>query len=237
MLLLLFLKRVVKYFLFHVKWHRRLSFYFTSDISLKSTFEGANKVYPYSYYKGSMGYGTYIGPHCEIKANIGRFTSISPFVRTNTGIHPMSSPYMTTSPMFYSTQKQNGKTFADRMLFNEFKKSTTIGNDVWVGENVFFTGGLTIGDGAVVLAGAVVTKDVPPYAVVGGVPAGIIKFRYDKDTIDWLLNLRWWDMDVEWLEEHWELFCDMEKFKSYTSSNNDMIETSFRSELLGWSGG
>lgn len=84
-----------------------------------------------------MGYGSYLGSNCEMRANIGRFTSIAPYVRSHRGVHPLTSPYVTTCPMFYSTKKQNGKTFANRMLFNEFRKPPTIGNDVWVGENVF----------------------------------------------------------------------------------------------------
>ena len=198
----------------------KIKFGFSNEIALSSSFEGANKLYPHSYFKGSMGYGTYIGPNSEIEANIGRFTSIANYVRTNTGIHPIEEPYCTTSPMFFSTQKQNGKTFADRMMFDEFKEATYIGNDVWVGENVFFAGGLTIGDGAVVLAGAVVTKDVPPYAIVGGVPAKVLKYRYDDKTIKWLLHLKWWNMDLKWLKEHWELLCDIDKMKSYFKDND-----------------
>ena len=83
-------------------------------------------------------------------------------------MHPFQAPYVTTCPMFYSTLRQNGYTFADRNTFVETKVYTRIGNDVWIGQNVFMTGGLTIGDGAVILAGSVVTKDVPPYAIMGG---------------------------------------------------------------------
>lgn len=197
------------------KWRKKLRLEFSSHIKRDSVFEGANKIYHHTYFSGTMGYGSYIGPHCEIIANIGRFTSIAPYVRTNTGVHPLYKPFATTSPMFYSTQKQSGVTFADRMIFQEFSAPTNIGNDVWVGENAFFVGGVTIGDGAVVLAGAVVTKNVPPYAVVGGVPAKVIKYRYDEETVLFLLNLKWWDKDREWLSEHWELLSDVEKLKEY----------------------
>ena len=211
-----FIKHVIKFLLLKTKYCLGgVQFCFSNEIALRSSFEGANKLYPHTYFKGTMGYGTYIGPHSEIEANIGRFCSIACYVRTNTGIHPIGAPYATTSPMFFSTQKQNGKTFADRMMFDEFKKPTTIGNDVWIGENVFFTGGLTIGDGAVVLAGAVVTKDVPPYAVVGGVPAKVLKYRYDEKTIRWLIELKWWNMDIKWLQENWELFCGIDKLRVY----------------------
>ena len=78
-----------------------------------------------------------------------------------------------------------------------FIKPCEIGNDVWIGDNVFIKSGVKIGDGAVVGAGAVVTKDVPPYAVVVGVPARVIKYRFDEKTIAELLELKWWDLDAQ----------------------------------------
>ena len=193
--------------------HVRLSF--LSKVSLESHFEGANRIQPYTRFSGSMGYGSYIGHNCDIGANIGRFTSIAPYVRTNRGVHPYTYPYATTCPMFFSTQRQNGSTFANRMMFDEFKERPIIGNDCWIGENAFLIGGITVGNGAVILAGAVVTKNVPPYAIVGGVPAKVIKYRYDEETIRFLLDFKWWDQDVKWLQHHWELLCDIEKFKSH----------------------
>ncbi len=213
-------KRMAGNILFRLHWRKKGSVlcHRTATVSKNSRFEGANKVYPYAVFEGSMGYGTYIGPHSEIQADIGRFTSISSHVRTNAGIHPMSEPFVTTSPMFYSVRKQAGQTFANKMMFDEFKEPAKIGNDVWIGENVFFVGGVTIGDGAVVLAGAVVTKDVPPYAVVGGVPAKVLKYRYDEETIRFLLDIKWWDMDKDFLREHWELLCDVDKLKDYLAN-------------------
>lgn len=155
--------------------------------------------------------------NCIVGASIGRFTSIAPFVRTNSGIHPISAPYATTCPMFFSTGKQCGKTFADRMMFKEVQKDVVIGNDCWIGEGVFLGGNITIGDGAVVMAGAVVVNDVPPYAVVGGIPARIVKYRYDDETINFLLKFKWWEKDLSWLKEHWELMCNIEKLKDYSS--------------------
>ena len=72
---------------------------------------------------------------------------------------------------------------------------------------------MNIGDGAMVLAGAVVTKDVPPYAIVGGVPAKVKSYRYDEETIVFLLKARWWEKSLVWLKEHWELFSDMDKLR------------------------
>lgn len=66
-----------------------------------------------------------------------------------------------------------------------------------------------------VLANAWVTKDVPPYAIVGGTPAKVISYRYDEATVQFLLRVRWWENSREWLEKHWELLCDMDALKNY----------------------
>ena len=199
----------------------------TSRISRDSTFEGANKIYPHTSFRGVMGYGSYISFYCEIEADIGRFTSIAPHVRINRGVHPYTYPYTTTCPMFFSTRKQNGQTFANRIMFDELRDRPIIGNDCWIGENAFLVGGITIGDGAVILAGAVVTKDIPPYAIAGGVPAKILKYRYDEETIRFLLKFKWWDMDKDWLRKNWELMCNVDKLKiemdeSYIKKGNDI---------------
>ena len=140
-----------------------------------------------------MGFGSYLGPNSYVVGNIGRFTSIAPFVRCNSGVHPYKLPYVTTSPSFYSlnlNHSQNGSTFAKQQMFkehmfvdNDNKWIVNIGHDCWIGEHVFMVGGVTVNNGAVVLAHAVVTKDVPPYAIVGGIPAKVIGYRYDEETI------------------------------------------------------
>lgn len=86
---------------------------------------------------------------------------------------------------------------------------------MWIGSRVLIVGGVTIGDGAVVLTGAVVTKDVPPYAIVGGVPAKIIRYRYDEETVKFMLRIKWWNMPEKWLKENWRLLNDMDKLKTY----------------------
>jgi acetyltransferase-like isoleucine patch superfamily enzyme len=80
-------------------------------------------------------------------------------------------------------------------------KETVFGNDVWVGSLAVVKRGLTIGDGAIVAGGSVVVKDVPPYAIVGGVPAKVLKYRFDEETIERLQKVQWWDMDVSDLKD------------------------------------
>lgn len=204
--------RYVRYVRLRLHFGRRVNFYATSQIERTSSFEGANIIYPYTFFSGNIGFGSYIGAHCDICAEIGRFTSIAPWVRTNHGIHPTRKPYVSSNPMFFSNQCQCGYSFTSKILFDEFLAPCKIGNDVWIQENVFLGGGITIGDGAVVLAGAVVVKDVPPYAIVGGVPARIVKYRYEQETIDSLLKIQWWNKPFSWIKEHAHEFCDVDKF-------------------------
>lgn len=200
-------------------------------IDKKSIFEGANKVYYGGRFSGEIGYGSYIGMNTVLTAaKIGRFCSIAPNVSNLYGTHPTGKPFATTSPMFYSLMKQNGETFAKKQYFEEFlyvdsekKHSLIIGNDVWVGEGALFVGAITVGDGCIISSRAVVTKDVPPYAIVGGVPAKVIRYRYDEDTIKFLLTIKWWEKDVEWLRENAELMCDIEKLKEAFKFNEKVM--------------
>jgi acetyltransferase-like isoleucine patch superfamily enzyme len=116
--------------------------------------------------------------------------------------------------------KQNGATFTKKQQYDELvfadpenKYPIIIGNDCWIGQGAFIVGGVTIGDGAAVLAHAVVTKDIPPYAIVGGIPAKVIKYRYDENDIQFLLNYKWWDKDISWLSDNADLLCDIDMLK------------------------
>lgn len=217
------IKRIIKYLYLKFKLRGKCKFYFSDNISIHSTFEGMNQIHPNTTFHGHIGLGSYVGSNCLLSADIGRFTSIAPFVRNNCGIHPYKEPFVTTSPCFFSIESyksQCGSTFAKKQLFKEFrfidinkKLGVKIGSDCWIGEGVFLTGGIEISDGAIVLAHAVVTHNVPPYAIVGGVPAKVIGYRYDDETIKFLLQIQWWNKPVKWLKENWELLSDLSKFK------------------------
>ena len=91
-------------------------------------------------------------------------------------------------------------------------KTVEIGNDVWIGDDVTILGGVTIGDGAVVGTSALVTKDVPPYSIVGGVPAKVIRMRFEQETINRLLDIKWWNWDISKIKQESCEFDDVEKF-------------------------
>ena len=136
---------------------------------------------------------------CRIRnVKIGRYCSVAKHVDIGLPQHPVD--WLSVSPRQYFRDFGCWSSLAGKKIavkpFDGESGMTEIGNDVWIGDRVVIMSGLKIGDGAIVAAGAVVTKDVPPYAVVGGVPARIIKYRFDEPTIRRLLDLQWWRYDL-----------------------------------------
>lgn len=206
------LERIKRFCINKWRLHGKVRFNSRTDITTTSLFEGANSLGEGSSFDGTMGFGSYLCNNCHIVAYIGRFTSIGSDVRTAGGTHPYTEPFVTTSPLFFSLRKQAMFTFAQKQLFNEILPPVEIGNDCWIGDRVEIVGGKKIGDGAVVLTGAVVTEDIPPYAVVGGVPARILKYRFNSQTISSLLSIAWWDFPLSWLEENSSQLCNIDVF-------------------------
>lgn len=163
-----------------------------------------NVVAPYFLHNVVLDDYSYIARNSNAtNVQIGKFCSIGPNFCCGLGLHPTNG--ISTAPMFYSKAKQNGLTLVNDVVYEE-QKQTTIGNDVFIGANVTIIDGVTIGDGAVIGAGAVVVKDIPPYAVAGGVPAKVIKYRFDQVIINKLLKLKWWD----WSDEDLQKVADKE---------------------------
>ena len=189
-----------------------------SIVDEKSILEGHNTVGAYSQILcSSVGCGSYIGKYCLInKTEIGKYSSIGNHVRIILGNHP-TSQYVSTYPGFLRDHF-NGFSFYCNGEFEEFsytgldkKWCCSIGNDVWIGDSALILNGVKVGDGAILAAGAVVTKDVPPYSIVGGVPARVIKYRFTEDKIHWLLQFRWWEKDINWIQSNSFLFNNVEK--------------------------
>lgn len=152
-----------------------------------------------------MGRHSYCASGCLIThAKIGRFCSIGNEVIIGAWLHPIH--LVSTFPGFYAKGKHTINFRRDEKI--KEIALTNIGNDVWIGHRALVLGGITVGDGAIIGAGAIVTRNIEPYEVVAGVPARTLRKRFHQSTIDRLLELRWWDYDDDTLRRYAHLFGD-----------------------------
>ncbi|WP_203641770.1 CatB-related O-acetyltransferase [Levilactobacillus andaensis] len=160
-----------------------------------ATFPVGNRLYPmgaFSYSRSELPINTIVGRYSSIATGVSRMGANHPMDRFSTSI----VTYESDSAAINAYRNQQTSEFTEIAESQHLDQPVIIGNDVWIGQDVTFSsGGLAINDGAVVAANSVVTKDVPPYAVVAGNPAHIVKYRFDFATIQQLLALRWWQYD------------------------------------------
>lgn len=154
--------------------------------------------------KVKLGDYSYIGKGTVIhNTTIGKFCSISDFCVIGLPGHSLGT--ISTSSLFSGIHNGTKSSWVSKNMPHA-PVNVKIGNDVWIGYRAMIPTNVTIGDGAVIAAGAVVTKDVPPYAVVGGVPARVIRFRFSQEIIDKLLELRFWERPDEEIKKNLDLF-------------------------------
>jgi acetyltransferase-like isoleucine patch superfamily enzyme len=217
-------KQLTKNFIYKIKYLRsNITIPLSCNIGYGSKFEGYNKLGEKTSFHGKLGLCSYIGENCKIDGKIGRFCSIANDVIVLSGTHP-TKIFVSTSPVFFAPSKQCGISFTNDLLFEqvtyadkEKKYSIIVGNDVWIGARATILSGVTIGDGAIIAANALVTKDVSPYTIVGGVPAKPIRSRFTDEEISFLLNFKWWEKDFDWIRDNASDFIDIKKFKKSNS--------------------
>lgn len=179
-----------------------------------TTFEIFNEVGAYNYIENChFGAYSYTGQFCFLQnVVLGKFVNIAANVRIGATDHPIkraSLHHFTYRPSMYDFDKEDDREF---FLHRESRK-VYIGHDVWIGHGATIMPEVRVGNGAVIGAGAVVTKDVPAFSVVGGVPAKFIKYRFDQEISNKLESVKWWDWDHEVLKaRHKDFKLPIEKF-------------------------
>ncbi|MFR9018389.1 MAG: CatB-related O-acetyltransferase [Fusobacterium sp.] len=204
---------------FKRKLYVKKDIFIRSGVNFKNTiFGGKNKIGRNSdVAKSFVGFATCIGDDCYLRqCKIGKFCSIGSWVKVISGNHPLN--YLMTHPIVFNDSLKKLNLSSDKRI--PFKEKPyvekdfyiEIGNDVWIGQSAEILNGIKIGNGAVIAAGAVVIKDVPPYAIVGGVPAKIIKYRFSNEEIKKLQEMKIWDKDLKWIRENADKLNDIKNF-------------------------
>jgi virginiamycin A acetyltransferase len=191
----IFIKKVLYYFLNTTENKEKVVFSGYSSGIQNVTFEGKNAVPDRCNFSGKIkiGFATTLGLNNFFAGdiNIGKYCQIGADVAIHTTNHPVS--YMSTYI--------NKNLFNGELVTLKENNKTIIGNDVWIGHNVIILGNVKIGNGAILAAGSIVTKDIAPYSIVAGVPAKQIKKRFSDEVIKEIEALKWWDLTQTELEK------------------------------------
>lgn len=175
--------------------------------SSNCTFSEYNALHKKSWVVDSIiGPMTYITGARVAESNIGNFCSIA-FGAIVGGLSQHPTNYLSTHPAFYSINMETRISFVSEDQIS-ISQRCSIGNDVWIGANAMILPGVNIGNGAIVGAGAVVTKDIPPYAIVGGTPARLIRYRFSETVISALEEWGWWKLPISVLAKIAPLFIE-----------------------------
>ncbi len=191
-------------------------------IDNKSTISKKAKVYSLVHVANStIGAYSYVSRNSRIVyADIGKFCSIASETKVGMSTHTLNK--LSTSPLFTEHNNATTHSWTNESVITPYER-VSIGNDVWIGVRALIMGGKKIGNGAVIAAGAIVTKDVPPYAVVAGVPAKIVRYRFPQDVINRLEASEWWNLPDEILQKNISLFqsniIDIEKVERIVKEN------------------
>lgn len=217
------MKKILYYlYIVFFKWKNKRNqciFSRTSNISSDDVFEGNNYIAGWVKHC-HVGRGTYIMDGCWFQdCSIGRYCSIASDVKMVARRGHPTRDFVSTSPVFH-LKNAVINTYVEQDMYDPYERrknkdrqwDAVIGNDVWIGTRVMLMGNVSIGDGAIIGAGSVVTKDVPPYAVVAGNPARILRYRFPDEQIKQLQNMRWWEREEAWLQKHAEIFNNIDEF-------------------------
>lgn len=153
-----------------------------------------------------------IGDHSYVQTggilfatDVGRYCSIASAAQIGLPAHNVA--WASSHPVFGLSDAPLVRLYRTENHWDEVPR-TFIGHDVWLGHGAMVTAGTRVGHGAVIAAGAVVTKDVAPYAIVGGVPARLLRYRFDDETCQRFLRAAWWERDEQWIARHSALFAN-----------------------------
>ena len=194
----------IQYILNKIQKKMRLSAIKESNVHPTSKIESGS-----IFYHSFMDKYSFCGYDCEISfSDVGAYCSISSNVIIGATQHPID--WTSTSPVFFNNRDSIRKKFS--RYERESPIHTYLGNDVWVGNGCFLKAGITVGTGAIIGMGSVVTKDVPPYAIVAGNPAKLVRMRFEKHVIALLLESEWWMLSDDKLSDLSRHIKDPEKF-------------------------
>lgn len=210
-------------YLLSIKRRKNLQFGSKVVVTKSTILEGTNSIGNNTKVLSSvLGFASYISEKSTIiDTKIGKYCSIGPNVNCIFGNHPTNT-FVSTHPSFFSTRKQVKLTFTEKDIFSEFSKqqdsnkkySINIGNDVWIAANVSILDGVEIGNGCIIAANSLVNKNIAPYTIVGGVPAKVIRKRFNDEEIQFLENLQWWDKPMAWIEKHSSYFNNITSLRT-----------------------